>query len=418
MVRRLGVPLIILLTLLAGGVGYLLHLQRGGSDREVVYSPVLGAAGAEEIAQGNLGLKYLTKSELKELRLKQEQDPGLVRYLRRLDLGRWAVACERGIDCVPRIEPQFQSVLLADEWLGDGDLVLSVQLGRTVKAYPLRIMAWHQVVNDYFGDVPVVVTYCPLTGAGLAYKRPLADGEPLEFGVSGRLYNANILLYDYETGSLWQQFSGEVVAGPLLGLLGRMERIYADIVPWGAWKRWHPGGEVLARPEEVRFRREKVRVSAERYEEYPYAEYELRRWVGYGVDVDELDLQGLSSKRRIIGVEIDGAAKAYIESGLREARLLNDKVSGEDILIVLTPAEEVKAFKRRVAGLDRVLEFTLREGKLVDLETGTVWDFDGEAIEGELAPLKVKLEEVPVTPSYWFAWLLFHPETELSPKGG
>jgi hypothetical protein len=406
--RRFLIISVVALALLLSGAAY--FLQRGRSGEEVIYSPILGAAGAEEIAQGSLGLKYLTRSELKELRLKQ--DLSRVKYLKGLDLGRWAVACERGIDCIPQIEPEFQSVLEADEWLGSGDLVLSVQLGQTVKAYPLRVIAWHQVVNDYLGDVPVIVTYCPFTGAGLAYKRPLADGKPLEFGVSGRLYNANILLYDRETGSLWQQFTGEVIAGPLLGLVGRMEKVYADIVPWGSWKRWHPGGLVLARPQEVRFGRRKVEVSTERYEEYPYAEYELREWVGYGVDVKKLDLRGLFSKRRVVGVIVDRAARAYLKSDLEKSRLVNDQLGGEPILAVVTPAREAHFFSRRLSG--RVLDFMLDDDRLVDKETGTVWDFDGAATSGPLASQGTSLEELSVTPAYWFAWVLFRPETDLS----
>ncbi|MFQ6034098.1 MAG: DUF3179 domain-containing protein, partial [Candidatus Bipolaricaulia bacterium] len=340
------------------------------------------------------------------------RDLGQVKYLKRLDRERWAVACERGIDCIPGIEPQFQSVLEADKWLGDGDLVLSVQLDQTVKAYPLRILAWHQAVNDYLGDLPVIVTYCPFTGAGLAYERPLADGRPLEFGVSGRLYNANILLYDRETGSLWQQFTGEVIAGPLLGVAGRMERIYGDIVSWGSWKRWHPGGEVLARPTEIRFGRRKVQVSVERYEEAPYAEYQLREWVGYGVDVKELNLRGLFSKRRIVGVIVDETARAYSRSDLKSLKLVNDRLGGEPILALMTPAGEARFFSRKVPG--QVLEFALDDGKLIDKETGTVWGFDGKALSGPLALEGAPLKEYLPTPAYWFAWVLFHPQSDLS----
>ncbi len=410
--RKILIVFIAALVLLIGGVIGL--LQRGSLDEETIYSPVSGATDADEIARGNLGRKYLTQSELGELRPKQHPDQ--VKYLKKLELGRWAVACEQGVECIPAIGPQFQSVLQADKWLGEGNLVLSVQLGQTVKAYPLRIIGWHQAVNDYLGDLPVVVTYCPFTGAGLAYRRPLADGRPLKFGISGRLYNANILLYDQETGSFWQQFTGEAVAGPLLGVVGRLERVYADIVPWGAWKRWHPGGEVLARPAEVEFGRRKVKVSTERYEEYPYGEYQLRQWVGYGVDVEELDLKGLASKRRIIGVEVDQASKAYVESELWEASVINDRLAGEDILVALTPGEEVKAFKRRPPSCEQSVEFELRDGQLTDLQTGTIWDFQGKPLRGELASRTVELEEIFVTPAYWFAWLLFRPETGLYPS--
>lgn len=410
--RKTIIISIVALALLLAGASYL--LQRSGSRQGAVYSPTSGAATTEEIAQGNLGPQYLTQSELRDLRLNQDLDR--TKYLKRLDPSRWALACERGIDCIPGIEPRFQSVLEADEWLGDGDLVLSVQLAQTVKAYPLRIMAWHQAVNDYLGDVPVIVTYCPFTGAGLAYERPLADGRPLEFGVSGRLYNANVLLYDRETGSFWQQFTGEAVAGPLLGVVGRLKKIYADIVPWGSWKRWHPGGRVLARPEEVKFGRRKVEVSTERYEEYPYGEYQLREWVGYGVDVEQLNLRGLFSKRRIIGVKVNQEAKAYVESRLWEVKIAHDRIDEEDILLVLNPGEEVKAFKRKPYSLEQSLKFELTDSKLVDLQTGTLWDFQGKPVKGELASQTSGLEEIPITSAYWFAWLLFHPETGLFPS--
>lgn len=398
--------------------------------------PEPGAAPPEAIARGPLGVKYLTEPELRELRLELDLDQ--VKHLKGLDRTRWALACTRGIDCIPQIEgPQFELVLEADQWLGDGDLVLSVRAGRYVKAYPLRVMAWHQVLNDQFGETPVVVVYCPLTGAGVAYIRPTILGEPLEFGVSGRLYNANILLYDRQTGTLWQGFTGEPLAGPLVGVAAPLERLPAAIAPWGEWKRAHPGGQVLARPERIRLgvSGKTYPVSPQRYEEYPYAEYELRRWVGYGVDVDQLELEGLPSKRRIVGVSLDSgndgsrAAKAYLKSALERARLLNDRVGEEEVLVVLTPAGEVRAFKRRLELrpqsaqiLELELEFELQGDKLVDRQTGTVWSFEGEPLHGALASLelepKPKLEELPTMSCYWFAWVLFHPETELFPKGG
>jgi len=391
--------------------------------------PEPGAAPPEAIARGPLGSRYLTESELRELRL--ELDLGRVKHLRRLDQMRWVLACTRGIDCIPQIEePRFELVLEADEWLGDGDLVLSVRSGRYVKAYPLKIMAWHQVLNDQFGETPAVVVYCPLTGAGVAYVRPTIWNEPLEFGASGRLYNANLLLYDRQTGTLWQSFTGEALAGPLVGIAAPLERLPAAIVPWGEWKRAHPGGRVLARPERIRWGvgGKVYHVSHQRYEEYPYAEYELRRWVGYGVDVDRLELRGLPSKRRIVGVSLDndgaGAAKAYLRRALKGARLLNDKVGEEEVLVVLTLDGEVRAFKRRLElgpQLARVLEleFELQGDKLVDRQTGTVWTLEGEPLRGPLASLepKPKLEELPTTSAYWFAWVLFHPETELFPGG-
>lgn len=397
---------------LAAGAGYLIEKSRPREPLVQLASPLAGAASPEGITEGPLGAKYLTARELRTLRLKGDLDR--VKYLKGLDLDRWAVACERGITCLPTIEPEFQSVQEGDAWLGDGDLILSVWLGQAVKAYPLRVLAWHQVLNDELGGVPVVVTYCPLTGAGLVYKRPLSpDGRPLEFGISGRLYNANILLYDRESGSLWQQFTGEVIAGPLVGRAGRLKRLSAEIVAWGSWKRGHPDGWVLARPKEIKFAGRKAKASPERYEEYPYGEYELRKWVGYGIDVEALDLRGIFAKRRVVGIAPHGAARAYLRSDLERLKLINDRLDGKPILMVMSLAGEARFFYREVAG--RVLEFALDDGKLVDKETGTLWSPDGRALSGPLASKGVALEEIPATPSYWFAWVLFHPEGDLYP---
>ncbi|MGQ9602037.1 MAG: DUF3179 domain-containing protein [Candidatus Bipolaricaulia bacterium] len=407
---RLKIIALAIVLLVAGAFAL---FWRGSLQRQATHPPVpaAGAAASEEIALGDLGPKYLTSAELKRLGLRGDLEQ--VKYLEQLDLSRWALACERGIDCLPELDPEFQSTLEADGWLGEGDLVLSVRFGPQVRAYPLKILAWHQVVNDSLDGLPIVVSYCPISGTGVAYKRPLlVAGRPLFFGASGRLYNGNLLLYDRQTGSLWQQLTGEPIAGPLVGLAGKLERLYTDIIPWGDWKRGHPAGEVLALPKLVRFGGKKTPVSPGRYEEYPYAEYELRPWVGYGVEVERLDLRGLSSKRRVIGVAANGAARAYLRSELEKLGLLNDWLGAEPILAIISPGGEARFFRREVSG--QVLEFLSSAGKLIDKETGTTWGFDGRAVSGPLASQGAALKELPAIPAYWFAWLLFHPGTDLS----
>lgn len=401
------------IALLLAGAGFFAY-KGLSSNREIEYSPTEGAVREEEIGSGELGIKYLAKSELRRLGIKR--DVSIVKYLAKLDLTRWALACQSGMDCIPAItRPTFESVGEADEWLGDGDLVIGVRSNGIAKAYPLRVMNWHQVVNDYLNDQSIVATFCPISGAALIFERPLANGKPLEFGISGRLYNANLLMYDRKTGSLWQQFEGQVIAGPLLGVVGPLTRVPADIVPWGAWKKEYPESLVLARPTSVRTPSWKAKISLSKYEQYPYARYQLRRWVGYGVDVDQLELRGVAPKRKVIGVYIDGAAKAYVESEIWETKLLNDRVGGEEILVVFTLAEEIKVFKRSLPTFNQTLTFALENDQLIDQQTVTQWSFDGVPLSGKLAVVEnqVRLEEVPATPIYWFTWLLFNPETEL-----
>jgi len=398
-----------------------IYLDKRPRDPSQIVKPALntnseGQATPPEIKQGNLELKYLTGPELELLGLKL--DLSSVKYLAKLDEARWALGCPGGMDCIPAItEPQFTSAAEADQWLKPDDLVLAVTWKGIARAYPIRILDFHEIVNDSYGDEAVVITYCPLCGSGLVFKRPKSQGTPLEFGVSGRLYNANLLMYDRQTGSLWNQLTGEVVAGPLVGEVGRLERIPADNVSWDFWKQAHPETQVLARPTRVRTPRGPRSLSLERYNRYPYDEYQLKPQVGFGVDIGALNLRGMNAKRKIVGLVINSTAKAYVEFAMKEQKLLNDIVGGEDVLIVYTPADEIKAFKRSWPGLSEGLEFELREGRLVDKQTGTVWGFDGRPLAGPLATAESqnKLEEIFVTPAYWFAWAAFYPDSELYP---
>ncbi len=398
--------------LLLGGLALSLLLLRSQAldVAELVagLEPQPGAASPSEIVKGALGERYLLPSELRRLHLKIDLEN--VSYLKGLQADRWGLACARGIDCIPEIvEPKFETVLQADKWLGDGDLVLSVYGNGILKAYPLRVMAWHQVLNDYLGDTPVVVIYSPFTGAGVAFIRPGLQGEPLEFRVSGRLYNADVLLYDRQTGTLWQGFTGEPLAGPLVGLFGPLQQLPSVIVPWGEWKRAHPGGQVLARPERIAIRGRRYRAKPQRYEDFPYAEYELRRWVGYGVDVDKLKLQGLPPKRRVTGLAIGGEALAFLVSSLGTSEgLLELTLGGEPLAVLRAPDGGLRAFRRRLPSGELHLE--RHSDELVDVESGRRWDLDGRPLDG--GP---PLERLPTTPCYWFAWVLFHPETDLFP---
>ena len=116
-------------------------------------------------------------------------------------------------------------------WLVDQEPVLSVALRGRVKAYPVRILMWHEIVNDRIGGQPVTVTYCPLCNTGIAFRRPVVDGELLDFGTSGRLFNSNLVMYDRQTGTYWSQATLEAIVGPLAGR--RLHFIPAQIVPWG-----------------------------------------------------------------------------------------------------------------------------------------------------------------------------------------
>lgn len=361
-----------------------------------------------EIVHGNLDLKYLVEDELRTLGISIDLDN--VPYSKSLDLDRWAFVLR--MDAIAAItDAKFTTVDETDRWLKEDDLVLAVAYRDIVRAYPVRILDRHEIVNDRFHDTPVAVTYCPLCFSGIVFERPVISGQILEFGVSGRLYNANLLMYDRQTASLWNQFTGQVIAGPLLGKVPALKRIPVDVVSWGIWKQVHPDTRVLARPTQVWTPGGPRYFSPDRYERYAYDEYRLKPEVGFGVDIRKLDLQGINSKRKVVGVVVNDQPKAYQEFHIKEAKVINDVVGNEPIVIFAASDDRVRAFRRTLNS--RVLQFALKDDHIIDQETQTVWSFAGVAQSGPLSAQGSRLEELVVTSSFWFAWVAFYPDTEL-----
>ena len=142
-------------------------------------------------------------------------------------------------DCIPSIdEPRFISALEAT-FLEDDDLVLAVDYRGEARAYPTRILVFHEIVNDTVAGEPIAISYCPLCGSGLAFRRVL-DGKVLEFGVSGLLHNSDLIMYDRHTKSLWQQIEGAAFAGPLRGR--KLEDFPMTMTTWREWRDAHPVG--------------------------------------------------------------------------------------------------------------------------------------------------------------------------------
>jgi hypothetical protein len=258
-------------------------------------------------------------------------------------------------DGIPALlTPRFVEAVEAT-FLRDDDRVVGVHEGATAKAYPLSILNWHEVVNDQIGERPVVVTYCPLTGSAVVFDREV-DSAVLTFGVSGRLYESNVLLYDHQTESLWSQLHARAVTGP------KTERALTAIpaveTTWGRWRRLHPDTRVLS--VETGHRRD--------YNRNPYAEYESAP--GTMFSTQAVDTR-VFVKERVLGIVVDGIARAYPLRHLGTlAGPLHDHVGGADV--------------------------TIR--------------FDAETRSAEAF---VDGRQLPAVVAYWFAWSAFHPGTEL-----
>ncbi len=259
-------------------------------------------------------------------------------------------------DGIPAIlGPKF---LKASEvnYLAAEDEIVGVVVEGVARAYPLRVLNWHEAVNDRVGSVPIAVTYCPLTRSAVVYDRRV-NGRPLSFGISGRLYQSNVLLYDHQTESLWSQLREEAVTGPQTG--ARLQTLPAITTTWAAWRRAHPDTLVLSF--DTGHRRD--------YAEDPYADY--ARSPALMFPPKRVDAR-LPAKEIVLGVRIGGAATAYPLASLARAGSVDDEVGGRGVHI------EYDAQARSLRSVTR------DEGR-----------------------------PVTATTMYWFAWAAFHPDTAL-----
>lgn len=315
-------------------------------------------------------------------------------------------------DGIPAIDnPRFISVAEADEWLEDIEPVILLQNGDDRRAYPLQIMTWHEIVNDTVGEVPVVVTFCPLCNTAIAFERTIS-GRVLDFGTTGRLRYSNLIMYDRQTESWWQQASGEAIAGEFTGT--QLVFHPAVIIGWGEFKANFPSGSVLSR--ETGFSRP--------YGTNPYSGYDninSSPFLYRGPRSPEI----LPPMARVLTVDLGGEAVAYPYDVLQSVGVINDVVDGEAIVVFWQPGaasalDAVRIAEGRDVGaavaysrqLDyRTLSFIDKEGSILDENTRSQWDVLGKAVAGELAGRQLK--PIVAINHFWFSWAAFKPETRI-----
>jgi hypothetical protein len=309
-------------------------------------------------------------------------------------------------DGIPSIdEPKFISIQEADKYLEDSELVLGANINGDVRAYPLQILVWHEIVNDKVGGVPVAVTYCPLCFTNQVFNSTIVDDKGktviLEFGTSGKLYNSNLVMYDRTTKSLWSQAMAQAIVGKLAGV--KLERIPFDVSYWKEWKQLYPESKVLSRDT----------GSTRPYGADPYGDYYTNGDVLFSVSNSD-DRLGL--KEIVVGFENNGQYKAYKLQEIENKKVINDQVNGRPIALFSLHPFMVRAYDPVVDG--QVLEFSYnaidQNSKIqnyVDTQTGSVWNFEGKAVNGQMKGKQ--LTRLPFDEGFWFEWVAFHPETEL-----
>jgi hypothetical protein len=285
--------------------------------------------------------------------------------------------------------------------LSDGDEVIAVERDGEARAYPLRVLNWHEIVNDSFGG-PLLVTYCPLCGSGVTAVRTV-DGEPTTFGVSGLLFRNALVMYDERTNSLWSQIAAAAIQGGKVGTA--LDLVPSAITTWGEFRAQYPEGTVLRPPPESST--VTGRNSTRNYDRNPYAGYESSSQIGIGGSFDD---DRLHPKTTVVGVEHGGVARAYPLDRVREAGVVNDEVGGLPVVVAATASGTLVAYVREADGETLTFE---RESEGFLAAGGSRWRLlGGRAVDGPHEGTRLDQANT-VAGEFFFSWLNFHPETEV-----
>lgn len=264
-------------------------------------------------------------------------------------------------DGIPAINnPDYVSAEQA-HFMRVNDIVLGFKVGGQAFAYPRHILNWHEIVNDELAGEAFVISYCPLCGSGMAFSSHVED-QQLNFGVSGLLYNNDLLFYDHATESLWSQIERRAISGTFVG--SELKQLYLEHTSWSAWRDRHPNTKVLS--ENQGFKRN--------YRHDPYTGYDTSSQVFFKTLRNAPS--EFHSKEKVLGLSIGKLSKAYPFSELRK----HGKASFED--------------------------------SLAGVRYKVMWD--AAAQSATLLALEEQAHAV-VTPTvaYWFAWYNFHPESAI-----
>ena len=311
-----------------------------------------------------------------------------------------------GVDGIPALTnpPMVRIFDQQTGFLWESDRVISFELGGQMFAVPHRILWWHEIVNLTLGEHRVAVTYCPLTGSSIVFDR--SDVAGAEFGVSGLLFQNNLIMYDRTDGdrSLWPQMLLEAGCGDKVGQ--PLPLVASSEVLWDRWRGLYQDGLVVVRPDGGQ---------STVYDRYPYGDYEAldNNNLFYPQTITD---RRRPAKERVLGILNDGdGGKAYPFGELgadgSAVTVVNDMVGGKPVLVVWDNAGEA-AFALDPVVDGQTLTFEGTGGNVVDTQTGSTWRVDGLAFEGPVEGTRLE----PVEGAYiafWFAWKAFRPSTEL-----
>lgn len=325
-------------------------------------------------------------------------------------------------DGIPALDrPTFEDVNDASAWLTETDPVIAYESQGAARAYPLAILTWHEIVNDEFNGQPITVTFCPLCNASIVFDRRVGS-QVLDFGTTGNLRNSDLVMYDRQTESWWQQFTGQAIIGELAST--QLRFLASQVLAFGDFKALFPAGEVLQRP---------LDEYSRSYGTNPYGHYDT-----YGNPLsnggrlmlfDQVPDNRLEPLARVVGVLFpDQSSVAIPFAAARAAGVVHyaPGPAGKNVVVFHQPGMSsalaepdigsardigsVGVFASVVDG--QALEFSaLGPGEFTDAQTGSRWNIRGQAVAGELEGRA--LTPLVAFDHFWFAWAAFLPDTEL-----
>ncbi len=305
-------------------------------------------------------------------------------------------------DGIPAIDnPKFMSAEAADAFLRPEDVVFGLDHQGVRKAYPQRILVWHEIANDHFDGRRLAITYCPLTGSQVAFELPTPSASET-LGVSGSLVNSNLLMYDRATDSNWPQILGTAINGDrCASVLTEVPLVWAT---WDQWRRQHPDTVVLTT--ETGFLRN--------YNADPYGSYTPEPGGYYGSGSLIFPVMNTSDrfhpKKIVFGVRSGGEQLAIPLAEFRSVGVRNTSMAGASLAAVYDARfDTIRVFRSDVEG--ETLTFQLINGHLQDVQTASVWSVEGVAQEGPFQG--VSLPQVNAYDVMWFAWYAFYPGTQV-----
>ena len=283
-------------------------------------------------------------------------------------------------------DPKMAPSAIADSYLTPDELVLGVELNGDAKAYPLRILDWHEVINDVIGNTPVTVAYCPLCGTGILYATEVEGREePIEFGTSGLVYRSRQLVYDLQTDSLWDLFSGRPVVGPLSGSGIELPTLPIVMTRWSDWRQQHPDTRVL---------------TSDTGYDHPYIPGAAHAGNADSPEplfpVAVTDYR-MAPKDLVFGMRLAEGDKAWPLDIFAGGAVVNDNVGPLDVVLIGdAESRTVRAYRR-----DGHSFTPSASPRVLYSEDEEVWRVTEEVLQG---PNGATLPRLPGLTAYWFAW--------------